>query len=100
MSACVAATSKLEAEVAKLQKNIVTAGGTRLTNQQKACDKAKRDFNDANKELAAAKSTITNSKKIIIKAEKAKEMAETELQQSREALETILAEHVGLEGQA
>jgi len=100
MSACVDATSKLEAEVAKLQKNIVTAGGTRLTNQQKACDKAKKDFNDANKELAAAKSTITNSKKIIIKAEKAKKMAETELQQSREALETIHAEHVGLEGQA
>jgi structural maintenance of chromosome 4 len=100
MSACVAATSKLEAEVAKLQKNIVTAGGARLTNQQKACDKAKKDLNDANKELAAAKSTITNSKKIIIKAEKAKEMAETDLQRSREALETIQAEHVGLEGQA
>ncbi|KAL9189612.1 hypothetical protein ACHAXT_009287 [Thalassiosira profunda] len=100
MASCVESTSKLEAEVAKLQKNIINAGGSKLKNQQKACDKAKKDLNDANKELNSAKSTITNSKKAIKKAERAKETAETDLQQSEEALEKMQTEHAELEGGA
>lgn len=93
MASCVAAASKLEAEVSKLQKNIINAGGSKLKNQQKACDKAKKDLNDANKDLNAAKSTIVTSKKTIKKAEKAKETAEADLQQSKEALERLQEEH-------
>ncbi len=100
MASCVAATLELEAEVAKLQKSIINAGGSKLKNQQKACDKAKKDLSDANKELNAAKSTIINSKKVITKAERAKETAENDLQTSREALEMMQVEHQGLEGQA
>ena len=100
MASCVAATSELESEVAKLQKSIINAGGSKLKNQQKACDKAKKDLNNANKELNAAKSTISNSKKVIAKAERAKETAEIDLLQSREALEQMQAEHQGLQGQA
>jgi structural maintenance of chromosome 4 len=100
MASCVAATSELEAEVANLQKSIINAGGSKLKNQQKACDKAKKDLNNANKELNAAKSTISNSKKVIAKAERAKETAEIDLLQSREALEQMQAEHQGLQGQA
>lgn len=100
MASCVAATSELEAEVANLQKSIINAGGSKLKNQQKACDKAKKDLNNANKELNAAKSTISNSKKVIAKAERAKETAEIDLLQSREALEQMQAEHQGIQGQA
>jgi structural maintenance of chromosome 4 len=100
MASCVAATTELEAEVSKLQNSIINAGGSKLKNQQKACDKAKKDLNDANKELNAAKSTISNSKKVIAKAERAKETAAIDLQQSRETLEQMQAEHQGLEGQA
>ena len=100
MASCVAATSELEAEVSKLQKNIINAGGSKLKNQQKACDKAKKDLSDANKELNAAKSTILNSKKVITKTERAKETAENDLQSSREALDQMQVEHQGLEGQA
>mmetsp|Transcript_4034 Transcript_4034/g.9112 ORF Transcript_4034/g.9112 Transcript_4034/m.9112 type:complete len:1378 (-) Transcript_4034:141-4274(-) len=97
MASCVAATSKLEKEVAKLQKNIINAGGSKLKNQQKACDKAKKDLSDANKELNSAKSTISNSKKTIKKAERAKETAEADLQQSNKALEQMQTEHAELE---
>ena len=100
MASCVAATSELEAEVALLQKNILNAGGSKLKNQQKACDKAKKALNDANKELNEAKSTISNAKKTIKKAEQAKETAETELQVSKAALEQMQEEHRELEEQA
>ena len=100
MASCVAATLELEAEVSKLQKNIINAGGSKLKNQQKACDKAKKDLIDANKELNAAKSTILNSKKVITKAERAKETAENDLQSSREALDQMQVGHQELEGQA
>jgi structural maintenance of chromosome 4 len=100
MASCVAATSELEAEVAKLQKDILNAGGSKLKNQQKACDKAKKALNDANKELNEAKSTISNAMKTIKKAEQAKESAETELQVSKVALEQLQEEHRELGEQA
>mmetsp|Transcript_40140 Transcript_40140/g.83997 ORF Transcript_40140/g.83997 Transcript_40140/m.83997 type:complete len:1377 (+) Transcript_40140:128-4258(+) len=96
MASCVKATSELEAEVAKLQKSIINAGGSKLKNQQKACDKAKKALNDANKELNSAKSTISNSKKTIKKAERVKDTAEADLNQSKEALEKMLEEHTEL----
>merc|ERR1719253_1485604 len=100
MASCVETTSELEAEVKKLQKSIVNAGGSKLKNQQKACDKAKQDLSDANKELNAAKNTVANSRKIIKKASRAKDTAETDLQQSREVLERMQEEHQELKGGA
>ncbi|KAL7428262.1 hypothetical protein ACHAXH_003877 [Discostella pseudostelligera] len=100
MASCVAATSELEEEVAKLQKSILNAGGSKLKNQQKACDKAKKALNDANKELNEAKSTISNAKKTIKKAMQSKETNETELQVSKVALEQMQEEHRELEEQA
>lgn len=97
MADCVEVTSELEKEVKKLKKDIINAGGSKLKNQQKACDKAKKDLNEANKELSSAKSTIINSKKAIKKAGRAKETAETDLQQSKEALEQLQTEHADLE---
>eukprot|EP00584_Thalassiosira_punctigera_P008532 CAMPEP_0172534302 /NCGR_PEP_ID=MMETSP1067-20121228/6717_1 /TAXON_ID=265564 ORGANISM="Thalassiosira punctigera, Strain Tpunct2005C2" /NCGR_SAMPLE_ID=MMETSP1067 /ASSEMBLY_ACC=CAM_ASM_000444 /LENGTH=1372 /DNA_ID=CAMNT_0013319079 /DNA_START=196 /DNA_END=4314 /DNA_ORIENTATION=- len=93
MASCVEVTSELDAEVKKLQKGIINAGGSKLKNQQKACDKAKKALNDANKELNSAKSTISNSKKTIKKAERARGTAETDLKRSREALEQMQQEH-------
>mmetsp|Transcript_25360 Transcript_25360/g.48677 ORF Transcript_25360/g.48677 Transcript_25360/m.48677 type:complete len:1374 (+) Transcript_25360:115-4236(+) len=100
MASCVSETSILESEVSKLQKKIINAGGSKLKNQQKACEKAKSDLNNANKELNAAKSTITNSKKTIQKAEKAKGIAQEDLRRSEEALEQMQAEHQSLETDA
>ena len=93
MSSCVETTSKLEAEVSVLQKNIINAGGSKLKNQQKACEKAKKELNDASKDLTSAKSTISNSKKTITKAETAKATAEVELEKSKAALDQMKDEH-------
>eukprot|EP00578_Thalassiosira_sp_NH16_P013877 CAMPEP_0181124522 /NCGR_PEP_ID=MMETSP1071-20121207/26531_1 /TAXON_ID=35127 /ORGANISM="Thalassiosira sp., Strain NH16" /LENGTH=1385 /DNA_ID=CAMNT_0023209843 /DNA_START=14 /DNA_END=4171 /DNA_ORIENTATION=- len=100
MASCVDATSTLETEVAKLQKSIINAGGSKLKNQQKACDKAKKNLNEANKELNSAKSTIANSKKTIKKAERAKTTAESDLEQIKETLENLQTEHQELENGA
>jgi chromosome segregation ATPase len=100
MASCVEATSKLEKEVSTLQKNIINAGGSKLKNQQKACEKAKKDLNDASKELNAAKSTISTSKKTITKSEKAKTTAEAELEKSKAALDQMKEEHEKLTADA
>lgn len=100
MASCVESTSKLEKEVSTLQKNIIDAGGSKLKNQQKACEKAKKDLNDASKELNAAKSTISTSKKTITKSEKAKTTAEVELEKSKAALDQMKEEHEKLTADA
>ena len=100
MASCVSSCEKLEAEVAKLQKSIINAGGSKLNNQQKACDKAKKDLTNTNKVLSSAKSTITTSNKTTQKAEKALASAEAELEKSKEALETMQTEHEELESGA
>lgn len=100
MASCVETTAKLEKEVSTLQKNIINAGGSKLKNQQKACEKAKKDLNDASKELNASKSTISTSKKAITKSEKAKATAEEELEKSKATLDEMKEEHEKLTADA
>jgi len=100
MAECVKVTKELEETVAKLQKSIINAGGSKLKNQQKACDKAKKALNDSNKELNSAKSTIANSKKTMKKAGRQRETAESELEKSRESLERMQEEQKELQGGA
>ena len=100
MASCVETTSKLEKEVSTLQKNIINAGGSKLKNQQKACEKAKKDHNDAAKELNAAKSTISTSKKTITKSNRAKGVAEMELEKSKAGLDQMKEDHEKLTADA
>lgn len=97
LAACVSRASKLQAEVEKLQKAILDAGGTGLKKQQKACEKAEAKLNNATKELNEAHATIKTSKKACKKAENAKQSAEIELQNSASKLENLQAEFDSLE---
>ena len=86
MSSCAMQASKLESDVARLQKAILDAGGKKLKKQQAKCDKALEDLNDAGKKLNAAKVSITSSKKAGTKAKKAKETAAAEVEKCQETL--------------
>ena len=81
MSSCAMKASKLEAEVARLQKAIMDAGGTRLKQQNEACEKALSKLNAAEKALNTAKVMITSMSKAALKALKSKEETIIELEQ-------------------
>jgi structural maintenance of chromosome 4 len=59
MSSCALLASKVEAEVALLQKAILDAGGSKLKKQQAACEKALSSLNATEKALNSAKVAIT-----------------------------------------
>ena len=87
MASCAMLASKLEADVARLQKAILDAGGSKLKNQQAACEKALSNLDSAEKALNTAKVAITSSAKAAKKARDAKETAETDLEKCRELLD-------------
>jgi len=97
MASCAMLASKLEAEVAKLQKSILDAGGPKLKKQQDACKKALDLQNKTGKELSSAKVTITSSQKAAKKAQKAAETAQKDLEKSKETMENKMAERKELE---
>ena len=53
------------------------------------CGKATKALNDPNKELNAAKSTVSNSEKTVKNVERARETGEVDLQRSREEFEEL-----------
>ena len=79
MKSTAALAEKLEAEVAKLQKSILDAGGEKLKKQQKSCDDVQKALKKANSELNAAKVDIATSTKNAAKAASEAELAEKEL---------------------
>ena len=100
MASCALLASKLEADVARLQKAILDAGGTKLKKQQAACDKALAKLDSAEKALNTAKVAITSSSKAAKKASDAKETAETDLEKCRKLLEEKQTEFKALEEDA
>lgn len=80
MSSCTIRASKLENDVARLQKAIMDAGGSKLKKQQASCDKALANLNTAEKALKTAKVSISSMEKAAAKAQKEKAAAETELE--------------------
>ena len=100
MASCAMQASKLETEVAKLQKAILDAGGPKLKKQQEKCEKALKMENDTSKELNAAKVAVKSSEKAAEKASKAAAAAEEDLEKSRNSLEKKSAERKDLEGHA
>lgn len=87
MASCSMLASKLEAEVARLQKAILDAGGSRLKKQQEVCEQTVSDLNASTKKLNSAKVMITSSQKSLEKAKSAREQAEKELEECKDSLQ-------------
>jgi structural maintenance of chromosome 4 len=100
MSSCAILASKMEAEVARLQKAILDAGGSKLKKQQDACEKALSSLNATEKALNSAKIAITSSQKAAAKARDAKAAAEVQLDECKATLEEKLKEFKSLEEDA
>ena len=100
MSSCALKASKLEAEVARLQKAIMDAGGSKLKKQLAACEKALSKLNAAEKALNQARVSITSMNKAATKAQKAKTDAETELEQCLAKTQELQADFKALEADA
>lgn len=100
MASCAMLASKLEADVARLQKAILEAGGSKLKKQQAACEKALADLDASEKALNTAKVAITTSHKAAAKAKEAKAMAEIGLEECKEILEERQSEFKALEADA
>lgn len=88
MSACSKTAEKLEKEVAKLQQNILDAGGKPLKDQKSLCAKINADLKGAEKALSSAKMEIKSAEKA---EQKARSMMEDYQQQLGEC-ESQLAE--------
>mmetsp|Transcript_16137 Transcript_16137/g.25120 ORF Transcript_16137/g.25120 Transcript_16137/m.25120 type:complete len:713 (+) Transcript_16137:1-2139(+) len=100
MASCAMLASKLEADVARLQKAILDAGGKKLKKQQQACENVVAALNDTEKALSSAKVTIASCQKAAAKARKAKEAALEDSEQSKAVLEERLTEFKSLESEA
>ena len=100
MASCTMKASKLESEVARLQKAIMDAGGSKLKKQQEACEKALSKLNAAEKALGQARVSITSMNKAASKAQKAKEDAEAELEQCLAKTEELQVQFKALEKDA
>lgn len=100
MQSCQQLATKLEAEVAKLQQAILDAGGSKLKNQQAACERALKELNDAEKALNNAKVTVTSSQKAATKAKKQKDVAEEQLRECEQLLREKTIEFKALEEKA
>ena len=80
MTSCASQASKLEAEVAKLQKSILEAGGPKLKKQQEVCDRLVASLESTSKLLNSEKVTASSAYKNAEKAEKLKLSSEGELE--------------------
>lgn len=100
MSSCASITAKLEAEVARLQKDILSAGGLQFKKQQATCDKCVSDIKAAEKELAAAQVMVTTNEKAAIKARKAMDLITTEIEQCSKSIADKKEELASLEKDA
>ena len=100
MKSCVELATQLEKEVAKLQKDIMDAGGPRLKKQKKKCDKILEQLNEADKALNAAKVDIVSSNKATTKAKKSIETVSEQLENCEALLTEKTAEFKALESEA
>ena len=100
MASCAELANELETEVARLQKAILEAGGSKLKKQQTKCEKVTEDLNSTEKALKTAHVTIKSSEKAAAKALKAKEIAETELEECKVMAEAKQEEFKALEEDA
>ncbi len=100
MKSCVELATQLEKEVAKLQKEIMDAGGPRLKKQKKKCEKILEQLNDAEKALNSAKVDIVSSKKACTKAQNNIESISNQIEACEALLKENTAEFKTLETEA
>eukprot|EP00557_Chaetoceros_sp_GSL56_P011228 CAMPEP_0176486162 /NCGR_PEP_ID=MMETSP0200_2-20121128/5422_1 /TAXON_ID=947934 /ORGANISM="Chaetoceros sp., Strain GSL56" /LENGTH=1331 /DNA_ID=CAMNT_0017882847 /DNA_START=84 /DNA_END=4076 /DNA_ORIENTATION=- len=100
MASCAMLASKLEADVARLQKSILDAGGPRQKKQRKICEDVVAKLNSVTTQLNSAKVLVTSSRKAAEKAKVAKENAEQELEVAKLTLEAKKEEFKKLEQEA
>jgi structural maintenance of chromosome 4 len=100
MASCAMLASKLEADVARLQKAILDAGGSKLKKQQAACEKSLANLDAAEKALNTAKVTITSAHKAAAKAKEAKATADRGLEECKGRMEERQSEFKALEADA
>lgn len=100
MASCSMLASKLEADVARLQKLILDAGGSRLKKQQEICEQTVSDLNASTKKLNSARVMITSSQKTLEKAKAAREQAEKELEECKDSLQQKKEQFKKLEEEA
>ncbi len=100
MKSCVELAKQLEKEVAKLQKDIMDAGGPRMKKQKKKCDKILEELKEAGKALNAAKVDIVSSNKATTKAKKSIETVSKQLESCETLLTEKTAEFKALESEA
>jgi structural maintenance of chromosome 4 len=97
MASCAMQASKLEADVARLQKAILDAGGPKLKKQQAKCEKILKALDDAEKHLNEARVSIMSNQKAAAKAQVAKEASEEELVKLKTSIEEKQTEFKTLE---
>jgi structural maintenance of chromosome 4 len=97
MAACAMQASKLESDVARIQKAILEAGGPKLKQQQSVCDKVIKELDETEKKLNEARVAIATSEKAIAKAKVAKVVNEEELKTLKATTQDKLTEFRTLE---
>ena len=97
MASCAMQTSKLESDVARIQKAILDAGGPKLKLQQSVCDKVTKELDEAEKKLNAARVAIATSEKAIAKAKSAKVANQEEMETLKATTHDKLTEFRSLE---
>lgn len=97
MASCSIQASKLESEVAKIQKAILEAGGPKLKQQQSVYDKVIKELDESEKKLNAARVAIATSEKAIAKAKAAKVANQEELETLKATTHDKLTEFRTLE---
>lgn len=100
MKSCVKLANRLEKEVAKLQKDILDAGGPRLKKQKAKCEKILQQLNESDKALNSARVDIVSSKKASTKAKKNIETVSNELEECDSLLTEKTTEFKSLESEA
>jgi structural maintenance of chromosome 4 len=97
---CAKMASKLEKEVARLQKAILDAGGPALKSQKSTCEKLLEEVETLEKSLKSAQVAIGASSKAAEKARKARESAEAQMEECLKIAEEKQQEYELLEKDA
>lgn len=97
MASCAMQASKLESDVARIQKSILEAGGPKLKKQQAVCNIVLKELDESGKKLNTALVAIAACEKAVAKAKAAKVENEEELETLKVTTQEKLAEFRTLE---
>jgi structural maintenance of chromosome 4 len=84
-----AISTALEAEVSRLQKQILEAGGEKVRRGKARCDRARESVEETEKALTKIKADIKAAEKTAEKAKKVVEKAKADIMEARGAIEKL-----------